>query len=119
LVAFHLARSGKAMFLRFLAPGVYDAFSASITGSRRSIRSDTAGRCDIRFVSLTEMAQIAARICGCIDTPIVVDRDAGWGNAHAAPPKGDKVPQGIWKTITFVAALRHDKMVAPTVSTER
>jgi transposase len=25
----------------------------------------------------------------------------------------DRVPQGTWKTITFVAALRHDKMVAP------
>jgi len=25
----------------------------------------------------------------------------------------DDVPQGTWKTITFVAALRHDKMVAP------
>jgi len=26
-----------------------------------------------------------------------------------------RVPQGHWKTITFVAALRHDKMVAPMV----
>src|SRR5215468_12638973 len=27
----------------------------------------------------------------------------------------DDVPQGTWKTITFVAALRHNKMVAPMV----
>jgi transposase len=27
----------------------------------------------------------------------------------------DDVPQGTWKTITFVAALRHKKMVAPMV----
>jgi len=27
----------------------------------------------------------------------------------------DDVPQGTWKTITFVAALRHDNMVAPMV----
>jgi transposase len=27
----------------------------------------------------------------------------------------DEVPQGTWRTITFVAALRHDKMVAPMV----
>ncbi len=27
----------------------------------------------------------------------------------------DHVPHGHWKTITFVAALRHDKMVAPMV----
>src|SRR5271154_7237133 len=26
-----------------------------------------------------------------------------------------RVPQGHWKTITFVAGLRHDKMVAPFV----
>ena len=26
-----------------------------------------------------------------------------------------RVPQGYWKTITFVAALRHNKMVAPMV----
>jgi hypothetical protein len=26
-----------------------------------------------------------------------------------------RVPHGHWKTITFVAALRHDKMVAPMV----
>jgi len=27
----------------------------------------------------------------------------------------DNVPRGTWKTITFVVALRHDKMVAPMV----
>jgi DDE superfamily endonuclease len=27
----------------------------------------------------------------------------------------DDVPQGTWKTVTFVAALRHNKMVAPMV----
>jgi transposase len=27
----------------------------------------------------------------------------------------DRVAQGTWKTITFVAALRHDKMVAPMI----
>ena len=34
-------------------------------------------------------------------------------------PRGERlishVPQGTWKTITFVAALRHNKMVAPMV----
>jgi transposase len=34
-------------------------------------------------------------------------------------PRGERlishVPQGEWKTITFVAALRHNKMVAPMV----
>jgi len=34
-------------------------------------------------------------------------------------PKGDRVigtvPLGSWKTITFVAALRHNKMTAPMV----
>ena len=27
----------------------------------------------------------------------------------------DEVPQGTWKTITFIAGLRHDKMIAPMV----
>jgi len=34
-------------------------------------------------------------------------------------PRGERlishVPQGAWKTITFVAALRHNKMVAPMI----
>ena len=34
-------------------------------------------------------------------------------------PRGERligrVPQGHWKSITFVAGLRHDKMVAPFV----
>jgi len=33
----------------------------------------------------------------------------------AAMRKISHVPQGAWKTITFVAALRHNKMVAPMV----
>src|ERR1041385_8981703 len=34
-------------------------------------------------------------------------------------PRGERlisrVPQGAWKTITFVAALRHNRMVAPMI----
>jgi putative transposase len=38
---------------------------------------------------------------------------------HGRGPRGgrviDDVPQGTWKTVTFVAALRHNQMVAPMV----
>jgi transposase len=49
-----------------------------------------------------------------------MDRFSGAAKpAYGRGPRGarviDDVPQGTWKTITFVAALRHDKMVAPMV----
>ena len=39
----------------------------------------------------------------------------GWG------PKGERLrgfaPQGRWRTLTFLAALRHDRITAPCVTT--
>src|ERR1700746_524145 len=35
----------------------------------------------------------------------------GWGAAGRRPPA--KVPHGRWKTMTFLAALRHDRIDAP------
>jgi len=36
---------------------------------------------------------------------------------HGWAPRGQrlpaKVPRGRWKTLTFIAALRHDRVVAP------
>jgi transposase len=48
--------------------------------------------------------------------------DETWTKTNMAPlrgwaPRGQrllaKVPQGRWKTLTFIAALRHDRVVAP------
>jgi 2-methylisocitrate lyase-like PEP mutase family enzyme len=73
-----------------LAPGVYDAFSASVaadTGfeavylSGAAIAYTLLGRPDIGLVSLTEVAQVTARVRERIDLPMIVDGDTGWGNA--------------------------------------
>jgi 2-methylisocitrate lyase-like PEP mutase family enzyme len=73
-----------------VAPGVYDAFSASIAAdagfeavylSGAAIAYTLLGRPDIGLVSLTEVAQVTGRIRERIDTPMIVDGDTGWGNA--------------------------------------
>src|SRR3954468_719391 len=73
-----------------LAPGVYDAFSASVAAdagfeavylSGAAIAYTLLGRPDIGLVSLTEVAQVTARIRERIDLPMIVDGDTGWGNA--------------------------------------
>jgi len=40
-------------------------------------------------------------------------RTCGWG--RRGQPLNAKVPQGRWTTMTFLAALRHDRIVAPCV----
>jgi 2-methylisocitrate lyase-like PEP mutase family enzyme len=73
-----------------LAPGVYDALSASVAAdagfeavylSGAAIAYTLLGRPDIGLVSLTEVAQVTARIRERIDLPMIVDGDTGWGNA--------------------------------------
>ena len=53
---------------------------------------------------------------------VFIDETAGrhqYGAAQGRAPRGvrliGRVPLGEWKTITFVAALRHNKMTAPMV----
>lgn len=57
-----------------------------------------------------------------IDPSRLVFIDETWAKTNMAPlrgwaPRGQrlkaKVPQGHWKTMTFVAALRHDRIEAP------
>jgi len=59
---------------------------------------------------------------GRIDTRCLVFLDETWTKTNMAPlrgwaPRGSrlkaKVPHGHWKTMTFVAALRHDRIEAP------
>ena len=61
---------------------------------------------------------------GCIDARRLVFLDETWIKTNMAPlrgwaPRGCRlkafVPCGHWKTLTFVAALRHDGIVAPFV----
>jgi putative transposase len=61
---------------------------------------------------------------GRIDPERLVFIDETWTKTNMAPLRGwalrgerlnAKVPHGHWKTMTFVAALRHDRIEAPWI----
>ncbi|MFT8244860.1 isocitrate lyase/PEP mutase family protein [Roseomonas sp. BN140053] len=71
-------------------PGVYDAFSAALAEqagfealylSGASIAYSSLGAPDIGLVSVTEVAEVLARIRERVSLPVVVDGDTGFGNA--------------------------------------
>lgn len=73
-----------------LAPGVYDALSAALAEqagfealylSGAQIAYTLLGRPDIGLVSMTEVAEVMARIRDRVATPVIVDADTGFGNA--------------------------------------
>jgi 2-methylisocitrate lyase-like PEP mutase family enzyme len=73
-----------------LCPGVFDALSAALAAgagfealylSGASIAYTRLGAPDIGLVSMTEVADVTARIRERVDLPIVVDADTGFGNA--------------------------------------
>ncbi len=73
-----------------LAPGVYDALSAALAEeagfeaaylSGASIAYTLLGRPDIGLVSMTEVADVMARIRERVALPVIVDADTGFGNA--------------------------------------
>ncbi len=73
-----------------VAPGIYDALSASLAAnaefeavflSGASIAYTRFGRPDIGLVSMNEVAQVVAVIRERTDIPVIVDADTGFGNA--------------------------------------
>jgi len=63
-----------------------------------------------------------AKYQGRIDASCLVFLDETWAKTNMAPLRGwsppgtrlqAKVPHGHWKTMTFLAALRHDRIEAP------
>lgn len=73
-----------------LCPGVFDALSAALAAeagfealylSGASIAYTRLGAPDIGLVSMTEVADVTARIRERVDVPLVVDADTGFGNA--------------------------------------
>ncbi|MFD3482956.1 oxaloacetate decarboxylase [Streptomyces sp. NPDC058665] len=71
-----------------LAPGCYDAFSArliEITGFRAaylsgfSVEATQLGAPDLGILTLTELAQHAARVTSAVDIPVILDGEAGFG----------------------------------------
>lgn len=73
-----------------VAPGVYDALSASIAASSgfdtlylsgAAIAYCRLGRPDIGLVSSTEVAETIALVRDRVDSALIVDADTGYGNA--------------------------------------
>ena len=70
-------------------PGVYDTLSARIcerTGfpmafvSGYSVAATSIGEPDLGLLTQTEITDRARRICACVDIPVLVDADTGYGN---------------------------------------
>jgi 2-methylisocitrate lyase-like PEP mutase family enzyme len=86
--AFLRQRLGKRPIV--LAPGVYDALTASLASdagaetiylSGAAIAYTRLGRPDIGLVSVTEVADTITLIRDRVATPLIVDADNGYGNA--------------------------------------
>ena len=90
-----------------------------ITFKKKSLRAAEQHRADVARARRRWIRQQ-----GFLDTTrlVFIDETATSTNMvrfRGRCPRGERlvshVPQGQWKTITFVAALRHDRMVAPMV----
>ena len=71
-------------------PGVYDCLSAKIAArsgfevifiTGYSLSATLLGEPDFGLLTQTEMLSAAQRICGVVETPVIVDADTGYGNA--------------------------------------
>src|SRR3954468_3395147 len=70
-------------------PGVYDTLSARLAAragfpmafiSGYSVAATSIGEPDLGLLTQTELVAQARRICACVDIPIIVDADTGYGN---------------------------------------
>lgn len=70
-------------------PGIFDTLSARIARqvgfpmgfvSGYSVAATAIGEPDMGLLTQTEIVDRARQICGCVDTPIIVDADTGYGN---------------------------------------
>ena len=93
--------------------------SDTISASKKSLRAAEQERVDV-----ARARRRWKREQGMFDPARLVFIDETSTNTAMVRPRGrcsrgerliGRVPQGHWKTITFVAGLRHDKMVAPFV----
>ena len=73
-----------------IAPGVYDALTANIAAeagfealylSGAAVSYARLGRPDIGLTSVSEMADTMTLIADRVSTPVIIDADAGFGNA--------------------------------------
>jgi 2-methylisocitrate lyase-like PEP mutase family enzyme len=84
------ARLADTTAAPLLAPGIYDALSAAMAESAgfeaaylsgAQIAYTRLGRPDIGLVSMTEVADVMARVRERVTLPIIIDADTGFGNA--------------------------------------
>lgn len=70
-------------------PGVYDALSSRLATragfevlfvSGYSVSATTLAVPDFGYLTQTEIAEAARRVCGATDRPVIVDADTGYGN---------------------------------------
>lgn len=70
-------------------PGIYDTLSAKIAEkigfpmafvSGYSLAASTIGEPDFGLLTQTEVVERARHICACVDIPVIVDADTGYGN---------------------------------------
>src|SRR5262245_26114042 len=95
-------------------------FSIGTTSpSKKSLRAEEQQRADVaraRRRWLREPGLLApARLVFIDETWMSTNMVRIRGRAPRGERLIGRVPQGEWKTLTFVAALRHNKMVAPMV----
>ena len=79
-----LEEEGSVVF-----PGVYDSLSAKLVErlgfrlsfiSGYSVAASAIGEPDMGLLTQTEMLERARNVCRCVDIPIIVDADTGYGN---------------------------------------
>ncbi len=79
-----LQKQGAIVF-----PGVYDTLSAKLAVragfpmafiSGYSVSATAIGEPDLGLLTQTEIVERARRVCRCVDIPIIVDADTGYGN---------------------------------------
>ncbi len=71
-------------------PGVFDALSARLAASAGfeitfvsgySVSATQLAEPDFGILTQTEVVATAARVCGAVDVPVLIDADTGYGNA--------------------------------------
>ena len=99
-----------------VAPGAFDPLAARLVEEAGfpavymtgfGTAAAMLGRPDVGLLTMTEMADNAARIAACVDIPVIADADTGYGN-----------PLSVIRTVSTyeaagVAALQLEDQVAP------
>ena len=90
-----------------------------ITFKKKSLRASEQHRKDVARARRKWIRQQGlldpARLVFIDETAVNTSMARLYGRGPRGVRLVDHVPQGNWKTITYVSALRHDKMVAPMV----